>query len=145
MLVITMSGMLGFAITFRILFTSNSPFLLHCRVSRYHWNNWKSRAMASCKTYGQKPLVNDRGLSLGSMHGVIGLKFSSLINSDLTWKKAAKGNRTSSRRARNSVSRSWNSGEDLIKMDSNTVDMSFSESEKVIIHACFSIFCFIIW
>ncbi|KAG8659142.1 uncharacterized protein LOC110609462 isoform X2 [Manihot esculenta] len=87
--------------------------------------------MASCKTYGQKPLVNDRGLSLGSMHGVVGLKFSSLINSDLTWKKAAKGNRTSSRRARNSVSRSWNSGEDLIKMDSNTVDMSFSESEKL--------------
>ncbi|KAJ9147957.1 hypothetical protein P3X46_030067 [Hevea brasiliensis] len=87
--------------------------------------------MASCKSYGQKQLVSERGLSLGSMHGVVGLKFSSLINSDLTWKKVAKGNRTSSRRARNSVSRSWNTSEDLIKMDSNTMDLSFSESEKL--------------
>ncbi|KAF2297852.1 hypothetical protein GH714_004098 [Hevea brasiliensis] len=87
--------------------------------------------MAFCKTYGEKPLVNERGLSLGSMHDVRGLKFSSLINSDLTWKKVAKGNRTSSRRARNLVSRSRNTGEELIKMDSNAMDMSFSEYEKL--------------
>ncbi|KDP25401.1 hypothetical protein JCGZ_20557 [Jatropha curcas] len=87
--------------------------------------------MASCKTYGQKPLLDGRGLSLGNMHGVMGLKFSSLINPDLTWKKVAKGNRTSSRQARTSVSRSWNANEEMIKTDPNTMDMPFSEYEKL--------------
>ncbi|XP_050226608.1 uncharacterized protein LOC126676442 isoform X2 [Mercurialis annua] len=83
--------------------------------------------MATCKTYDQKPLVNGGGLD-NSMYGIIGLKFSSFIKSDLTWKK---DNRSSSRRARNSVSRSWKAGEEVTKMFPNNEDMSILESEKL--------------
>ncbi|WCJ26338.1 dentin sialophosphoprotein-related [Euphorbia peplus] len=87
--------------------------------------------MGSCKTYDQKPLDDGKGLAVGSVHGVVGLKFSSLINSDLTWKKVAKGSRSSSRRARNSLCKSWIAGEELLKLNPKPVASPFSESEKL--------------
>ncbi|XP_065858334.1 uncharacterized protein [Euphorbia lathyris] len=87
--------------------------------------------MGSCKTYGQKAVDDGKGLTVGSIDGGVGLKFSSLINSDLTWKRVAKGSRSSSRRARNSLSKSWIAGEELLKLDPNTVASPFSESEKL--------------
>lgn len=65
------------------------------------------------------------------MLSAVSLELTSLINSDLTWKKIAKGKRSTSRRARKLVARSSRASAELINRKSKRVDMPVSESEKV--------------
>lgn len=90
----------------------------------------KRAATTSCKTCGGKQLVNGRGSPPGSMLSTVGLELTSLINSDLTWKKASKG-RSASRRARKPVARCSKAGGELVNKDPKRVAMPVSESEKV--------------
>ncbi|RVW43253.1 hypothetical protein CK203_096030 [Vitis vinifera] len=90
----------------------------------------KRAATTSCKTCGGKQLVNGRGSPPGSMLSTVGLELTSLINSDLTWKKASKG-RSASRRARKPVARCSKAGGELVNKDPKRVAMPVSESEKL--------------
>ncbi|KAK9276335.1 hypothetical protein L1049_005867 [Liquidambar formosana] len=65
------------------------------------------------------------------MLSTVGLELTSVINSDLTWKKVSKGNRRTSRRARKSVAISLRTSGDSINKNLKRVDMSVSESEKL--------------
>uniref|UniRef100_A0A5B7AEG9 Uncharacterized protein n=1 Tax=Davidia involucrata TaxID=16924 RepID=A0A5B7AEG9_DAVIN len=65
------------------------------------------------------------------MLSTVGLELSSLINSELTWKKVSKGNRSSGRRARKSVVRTSKASGEFVNKDSKEVDMPVSESEKL--------------
>ncbi|KAB1215362.1 hypothetical protein CJ030_MR4G025268 [Morella rubra] len=91
----------------------------------------KQTTTASCKACGGKPLVNGRGSSSNSMPGAFGLELTSFINSDLTWTKITKGNRSSSRRARKSLARSLKNIGELVNKDPKSVEMPVSESEKL--------------
>lgn len=93
----------------------------------------KQTTTASCKACGGKPLVNGRGSSSNSMPGAFGLELTSFINSDLTWTKITKGNRSSSRRARKSLARSLKNIGELVNKDPKSVEMPVSESEKVVL------------
>ncbi|KAA8522435.1 hypothetical protein F0562_013204 [Nyssa sinensis] len=91
----------------------------------------KRTSKASCKTCGGEPLVDGRGSASSSMLSTVGLELSSLINSELTWKKVSKGNRSSARRARKSVEKTSKASGELVNKDSKEVDMPVSESEKL--------------
>ncbi|PSS11384.1 hypothetical protein CEY00_Acc15659 [Actinidia chinensis var. chinensis] len=56
---------------------------------------------------------------------------STLINSNLTWSKDSKGNRSSSRRARTSFELGFGTSGKLVNKDSKDGDMPVSESEKL--------------
>ncbi|GFZ01353.1 hypothetical protein Acr_14g0009880 [Actinidia rufa] len=56
---------------------------------------------------------------------------STLINSNLTWSKDSKGNRSSSRRARTSFELGFGTSGKLVDKDSKDGDMPVSESEKL--------------
>ncbi|KAM3688091.1 hypothetical protein ACB098_10G126600 [Castanea mollissima] len=91
----------------------------------------KQDATASCKACGGKPLVNGRVPSTSSMPGAVGLELTRYVNSDLTWTNITKGNRSSSRRARKSLTRSLRNIAELVNKDPKAVDMPVSESEKL--------------
>ncbi|XP_030947251.1 uncharacterized protein LOC115971460 isoform X1 [Quercus lobata] len=91
----------------------------------------KQGATASCKACGGKPLVNGRVPSTSSMPGAVGLELTRFVNSDLTWTNITKGNRSSSRRARKSLTRSLKNIAELVNKDPKAVDMPVSESEKL--------------
>lgn len=89
----------------------------------------KQVTTASCKSCGGKPLVNGRGPSASSMPGAVGLELTSFVNPDLTWSKITKGNRSSSRRARKSLT--IRNIAELVNKDPKAVEMPVSESEKL--------------
>ena len=74
-------------------------------------------------------MVNGRGPSASSMPGAVGLELTSFVNPDLTWSKITKGNRSSSRRARKSLT--IRNIAELVNKDPKAVEMPVSESEKV--------------
>ncbi|KAM3688093.1 hypothetical protein ACB098_10G126600 [Castanea mollissima] len=65
------------------------------------------------------------------MPGAVGLELTRYVNSDLTWTNITKGNRSSSRRARKSLTRSLRNIAELVNKDPKAVDMPVSESEKL--------------
>nr|XP_023914124.1 uncharacterized protein LOC112025676 isoform X2 [Quercus suber] len=65
------------------------------------------------------------------MPGAVGLELTRFVNSDLTWTNITKGNRSSSRRARKSLTRSLRNIPELVNKDPKAVDMPVSESEKL--------------
>lgn len=91
----------------------------------------KQATTARCKTCGGKPFVNGRELSSTSMPGAVGLELTRFVNSDLTWTRITKGSRSSSRRARKSLTRSLKNIAEQVNKEHKVVDMPVSESEKV--------------
>lgn len=91
----------------------------------------KQATTARCKTCGGKPFVNGRELSSTSMPGAVGLELTRFVNSDLTWTRITKGSRSSSRRARKSLTRSLKNIAEQVNKEHKVVDMPVSESEKL--------------
>ncbi|KAK9103694.1 hypothetical protein Sjap_020948 [Stephania japonica] len=92
----------------------------------------RRRGLASCKTCGGKPLVNESGSFPSRMVSPVGLELASIINPDWTWKKVSKGNRSASRRARKPNSGNSKVAGDWTSKNLNRVeDIPVSESEKL--------------
>lgn len=81
----------------------------------------------SCKTCGGSFLVDGVGPISGTMLGTVGLEVTNSVNTELSWKTAAKGKRSRKPAARNSSGRPKLAS----KSPKRVGDFSGSDSDKV--------------